>query len=356
MIPLKLVETIFHKYWALVLPLVLVPLIVMSFTTRPDNYLSSAVVWTSNPIAGEKLAVGSNNPYLSPAQNQAQAVNDLLSTKAFKAQVAIRAGIIPASADAATVRRGVARVDASAAASGVNLVTISAMSPSSAAAQAVVTAIIEEYLARATTTIESDSTVSLDYYSQQMTLAQDTLNKTSAQLAEYVRANPRATDPTNAASQEPAYRALVQQVNSQTALVNSLRESLQAIQLRAASAPQTQASMFAVQDPASRPEAPLPVSLKSRYGFSVAGAMLGLFIGLTYLYVSYRTDHTIRSAEDLGDIQVPLLGSVPQLQPGPLWARYTPLAWFIRWRRPDFARKTAAAITTPLPATTGLEV
>ena len=346
MIPLKLVETIFHKYWAIVLPVLIVPILVMGVTSKSDTYMSTSVVWTSNPVVGEKPALGSNNPYLSPAQNQAQAINDLLSTRAFRGQVAIDAGLIHANPDDATLRRGAARVDATAAATGVNLVTVSAFSPSPVIAKAVVQGVINQYLSRATAAIESDSTVSIDYYTHQLAVANQALETTSADLAAYLRSNPRATDPTNPASQEPAYRAMVEKVDSQSGLVASLQEALQAIQLRAASAPQTQASMFSVQDAATQPEAPLPVSITSKYGMPAAGAMLGLFIGLTYLYVSYRTDHTIRSAEDLRDVPIPLLGSVPQLQPAPLWARYTPAAWFIRWRRRDFARKTAASITS----------
>lgn len=353
MIPLKLVETIFHKYWALALPVLLIPLVVMNFMAKSDTYQSSAVVWTSNPVASEKPALGTNNSYLSAAQNQAQAVNDLLSTRAFRVQVAKAAGIIPEDADESTAKRGAAKVKASATTTGANLVTISAVSPSAEVAQAVVREIISQYLARATSAIASDSQVSLDYYTQQLALAQQNLDAANAALSEYLRSNPRAADPSHPASQEPAYRTLVERADSQSTLVGSLQNTIQTVQLRAASAPQTQASMFAVQDPATKPEKPLPVSMTSKYGMPAAGAMLGLFVGLAYLYVSYRTDHTIRSAEDLQDVPVALLGSVPQLQPAPMWARYTPVAWVIAWRKRDFARQTAASITTSQPAATG---
>jgi capsular polysaccharide biosynthesis protein len=348
-IPLKLVETIFHRYWALLLPVIIVPLVALALTTKSSQYQSSAVVWASNPVATEKPALGSNNPYLSHAQNQAQAVNDLLSTRSFRAQVAIDAGLIPSNADEETLRDGAARVKAWANPSGANLITISATAPSNEHAQAIVTAIIDQYLARATAAIESGSAVSIEYYNQQIAIAQQALDAASAELSAYLRSNPKAIDPTSIASQDVAYQVLREQVDSQSNLVASLQEAVQAIQLRAASAPQTQGSMFAVQDPASLPLAPVPVSLTSRYGLPAAGMMLGLFIGLAYVYVAYRTDHTIRSAEDLSGMSIPLLGSVPQLQVAPLWARYTPAAWFIRWRRKDFARKTATSISIGYP-------
>lgn len=349
MIPVKLVETIFHRYWALLLPVIVVPLIVLGLTSKPRQYQSTAVVWVSNPVASERPVLGANNPYLTPAQNQAQAINDLLSTRAYRVQVAMDAGIVHQGADDKALRRGAALVRSYAYASGVNLVTISAISTSDEVAQAIVTGVINQYRARATATLASDAEVSAQYYNQQLALAQQGLAQKTAELAEYLKANPKAADPSNVASQELAYRTLKDAADSQASLVASLQQALQSIALRSASAPETQASMFVVQDAPTRPEAPLPQSLTSRLGMPIAGMFLGLCIGSAYLYVVYRTDHTIRSAEDLSELNVPLLGSVPQLQPAPQWARYTPVAWYLRWRRRDFARKTAASISNGRP-------
>jgi capsular polysaccharide biosynthesis protein len=349
-IPLKLVETIFHRYWALVLPVVIVPLVALALTTKSSQYQSYAVVWASSPVASEKPALGAMNPYLTQAQNQAQAVNDLLSTLSFRTQVSVDAGVVPPTADDATLRRAANEVKAWAYPNGANLITITATAPSNQNAQAIVSAIIDQYLARATASIESGSAVSIEYYNQQVAIAQQAFDMASSELAAYLRSNPKAIDVTNIASQDVTYRTLREQVDSQSRLVSSLQEAIQAVQLRAASAPQTQESMFAVQDPASLPLAPTPVSMTSKYGPPAAGIILGLFIGFAYLYVAYRTDHTIRSAEDLSGISIPLLGSVPQLQAAPLWARYTPVSWVIRWRRKDFARKTATSISIGFPA------
>jgi hypothetical protein len=161
-IPLKLVETIFHKYWALVLPVIILPIVVLALTSKPNQFQSSAVVWVSNPVASERPVLGANSPYQTPAQNQAQAINDLLSTRTFRTRVAIDAGIVGASADEATLRTAARYVQSSASATGVNLVTISAMSTSNEIAQAVVSGVISQYLARATETLESDSRVSVE--------------------------------------------------------------------------------------------------------------------------------------------------------------------------------------------------
>ncbi len=348
MIPVKLVETIFRRYWAILIPVILVPMLAMALTAKQWEYQSTAVVWVSSPVGGDKPALGSSNSYLTPAQNQAQTLNDLLHTSSFRTLVGQQAGVIPATAGLAQSERSSGRLKVFAYATGVNLLTISATSSSGDDSQALVKAVIDQYLVRATDEIQRDSTVSADYYSQQLGVAQQGLTAKNAKLAEYLAAHPKAAEPTSADSRALDYQTLVSQVQSQAVLVTKLQDSLQAIQLREASAPQAQQSLFAVQDPPTKPGQPLPVSLTSRFGVPMAAAILGLMAGLGYIYVTYRTDHTIRSAEDLEGVGAALLGSVPQLDAAPLWARYTPVATIIGWRKRDFARKIAAAISVPL--------
>jgi capsular polysaccharide biosynthesis protein len=221
---------------------------------------------------------------------------------------------------------------------------VSAISNSPSDAHDIVAAVIDEYLARAVNEIQINAEVSEQYYSQQLAVAQQAVLDKNAELQEYLGSHPKAVDPTNPASREVAYLTLQGQLQSRAAIVTSLQASLQSVQLRAASAPQTQQAQFAVQDMPNEPTAPLPVSLTTRVGTPMAGMLLGLLIGAAYVYVAYRTDHTIRSGEDLGALKVPILGAVPQLQPAPGILRYTPIGWFIAWQRRDFARRTAASI------------
>src|SRR5699024_11647655 len=59
--------------------------------------------------------------------------------------------------------------------------------------------------------------------------------------------------------------------------------------------------------------APLSIAATRRFGFPIAGLILGVFISATYLYTLYRTDHTVLSSEDLVGLNLPLLGRVPEL-------------------------------------------
>ena len=54
-----------------------------------------------------------------------------------------------------------------------------------------------------------------------------------------------------------------------------------------------------------------------------------------------------QDSEDLAGLPVPLLGTVPELNPARSWTRHTPLAWIEEVRNRDFARKTARSILAP---------
>ena len=65
-----------------------------------------------------------------------------------------------------------------------------------------------------------------------------------------------------------------------------------------------------------------------------------LVLAVSYLYIAYRADHTIRAAEDLAGAGVPLLGYVPEISSrhGKPWYRQL-------WRgERGYARRLAASL------------
>lgn len=353
MISGKLVETIFRRFWVLVIPVLLVPIAVIGLTGRAASYESRATVWVTDPLGDAKASVGQTNSYLSPAQNQAQALNDLLATNAFRRTVALTAGVVSSTDSSEAISFAANRMKIGVTPSGVNLLTVTAQAGAAHEAQAIVSAVITGYQARGTVEIERAASASEEYYKQQLAIAQKALDQRREDLATYLRANPKAADPTNAASLDLNYRALVTQVEQQTKLVDGLAASLQGVQLRLASAPQSQQASFSVQDTASRPRGPLPVAATRRYGLPFAGVLFGILISSAYVYVKFRTDHTIRTSADLADVPIPLLGSIPELRPGGWFLRYTPIGWYLTWRQRDFARRTAASISGSSTASAG---
>lgn len=352
MIPAKLVETMFQKYWALLIPIILVPFLALSLTRSGETYRSTAVIWVSQPVAGESLTLGHSNPYLTPAQNQAQVINDLLATEAFRVDVLNSAGLVKPDTDPKTVQRAARSLVIYAGSRGTNLVTVVAETGSADVSQALVAAVLTEYEDRATSAFERSSVLTEGYYTQQLAIASQELAVRQSALSNYVAENPDVLDPRSSASLSLDYRTLVDRVDSQSRLVETLNDAIQAINLRSASAPEAQAAAFSVQDPASRPDAPLPSSVAKTYGLPLAAVVFGTLIGCAYVYFAYRTDHTIRGAAELEALDVPLLGSVPDLRAGPGILSHTPFGWALTLFRRDFARKTAASIIAKQPVAT----
>lgn len=343
MIPWKLVDAVFGKLWLLIIPIILVPLVTVTMTRSEPEYTSRANIWVSRPDDVDTGVLLRTAPYWeSPAQAQANVMGDLLSTDSFRAAVAADAGIQGPEAED---RVGSA---VSISASGNNLISVAAQTPDPADAPAIVTAIISEYQNRETQAASETASLQVDYFTTQLSLATEELEARQETLFAYEAENPAPESGVRA--NDVQHNVLVSSVESQQLIVDSILEALQEAQRDAAAAPQALAATFNVQDPASDAEM-LGVSMTQRFGYPVAALLFGVAISATYLYVVYRTDHAIRTSQDLTDLPVPLLGFVPQLrrrgEPGLL--NRAPLRWFNPRRNRDYARSVAASMSHTTP-------
>ncbi|MGH2634329.1 MAG: hypothetical protein ACRDG3_13040 [Tepidiformaceae bacterium] len=347
MIPRKLLEAIFRRLWLLVIPVVVTPLIVIALTHTTPQYQSVATIWVSQPSNIGPSALGqAANPYLSAADAQTQVLHDLLTTKAFRADVAKSAGL-PAGSAATTLVGQYVQVSSA----GSNLIGIVATGPDPQLLQAVVNGVISEYQARSADESQRQTSIAVQYYTNQIDLANKELDTRRATLSAYTAAHPSVTDPKTSDLQ---YTQLVGAVDAQSQVVDGLTTALQDAQLRAASAPQSLEASFSVQDPANLPHTPEPVSMTKRFGYPIAALLFGILIAAAYVYVTYRTDHAIRSSEDLLGLAVPLLGVIPDLPPLHTrgFGRFAPWVWIPTAGRREYARAVAASIST-VPAPEG---
>lgn len=337
-------EIAFRSKLALIAPIVLVPILVLAFTSSEPKYQSVATVWVTK-APEDQPSLGHADPWRTPAQNRAVALNDLLATRAFKLAVFQRAGVIPEEADP-DVRLD-PRIRLWAGSTGVNLLQIGAISGSGELSARLVQAVIDEYLDRATAESERGINATAEYLGRQLESARRELDERRSRLNEYVAQHPELTDPRNAAA-DIDYQALITAVDTQSGVVQNLENQLQATELQRAAGPDAQNAAFSVQDPPSQPRVPLPESKAKRYGMPLAGLVFGALISGAYLLVRYRSDHTILSSEDLAGMEVPTLGAVPELTPPGLLARVPLVSVLVRLRSPGYARSTARNIgSTP---------
>ena len=334
MIPRKLLEAAFSRVWLLVLPIVLTPLLAVAMTSSVPQFQSSAAVWVSQPANISPTSFSqAANPYQTPADIQVQAMKDLLATKSFRSAVAVQAGFQATDTD--LIARAVAVQS-----TGTNLISIVATRPDAASAKAIVSAVIAQYQQRATDESQRESTIAVKYYNTQIDLAQAELDARRTSLTTYVAANPKLPEPKTV---DPTYARLSSAVDSQSKVVDGLYSSVQDAQRKAATASDSLAATFSVQDAASTPTAAVPLSITKRIGYPFAALIFGILISGTYVYIRYRTDHAIRSREDLIDLPVPVLGAIPVL-PSPNRRMARPWTWLTGARR-DYARAVAASIS-----------
>ncbi len=348
MIPRKIIEAFFRRLWLIAVPVVLVPLAVFLLVRPETEYQSTATVWVDRSLGGAAL-IGEVSQWTTPAEHQSTAVNEMLSTDRFRKAVLTRAELVDGDASRTEVARVWRLVSVGAAERGSNLIAVTARSPDPDVSATLVDATIVEFGERFSTEVTRTATAEIEHYEEQLVLAEEELQEREGALREYIRANPEVASGDAVGATDLNYRTLVNQVEQQLSLVNELNESVQSAERQMASAPQAFSSGFIVQDPPEAPNNPVPTSIVERSGMPLAGLALGMAISMTYLYLSYRTDHTVRSAEDLGSLGLPVLGTVPELQPGRGLAARFPLGTLLRWRRRDFAWSAASAITEAPP-------
>ena len=345
MLQRKLIETLCRRAWILAIPVLVAPLAVLILAHHPDVYESSATVWVTRIEGLDSRSPASNNTVANAAKTQVQVLTDLLATAAFRDTIALHAGLATADSTAAELSGAGDAVGRTItlAATGPNLVSITVRSASADRAQAINAAFIAQYQARAEADGEREIAVVVDYFQKQITLAQNELAATRAELAAYLKARPGA----DKLGTDTDYQLLAARIDTQAKAVERLSQSLQDAQRTAAAAAPGRDAVFTVQDAPNLPTGPLPVAAAKKLGYPAAAAFLGLAIAAAYLYLSYRSDHAIRSREDISALDVPVLGYVPDLKM-PALHRFSPLRWVVPSRR-NYARKVAASIS-PIPS------
>jgi len=315
-IPRKFAEIAFRRWWVLLIPTVLAPAAILAFQPHKVEYASVATAWVSR-IEGVETAGTFGQPtdsQTTPASAQVQVLGDLLQTAAFRDEVALSAGLVIEGADQRAREQAgeliVKRVQVFEV--GPNLMGVRVVAPSAEGAQALGAAVITRFQARALAEGAREAQTVVGYFEKQLALGQDDLAKAQAEAAAYIKAHPTAADKTKV---DVDYQSLQGKVDSQTKVVDRLLENLQDARLNAASASNTASATFNVQDQPSLPLLPIAASRTEKYGYPLAGLVMGFSIAAAYLYAAYRLDHTIRSREDVAGLPVTFLGAVPELKP-----------------------------------------
>lgn len=344
----RVLEIFFRRQRHFLLLLVLLPLlslVVGIFIPRP--YEASASLWaakrydiTDATWASEWYKMlGIDNTI--PAQAQAGALTELLSSRAFALQVA-DATDLPQHVSGTQQQRDDALVanisrNVQVTAVGNNLVTITYMNSDPHIAQQVVTATVQAFATASQQLATQAGQELLTADQTTLTALQKSAAAAEAQLNAYVKQNrPSPSD--------PIYEALSQQVTSAKQDVADVQGQIGQLQIQLSTIGSQPDAFFTVQDAAA-----LVPAKTSRTQILLLALVVGLAIALAlsalYLALLSRADQAVYSADDVKSVlAVPVLAEIPAvvLLP-PVRAIFVPVASGSRHTTGGPARQPAAA-------------
>ncbi|MFN0095115.1 MAG: hypothetical protein ACKVVT_10130 [Dehalococcoidia bacterium] len=342
MIPRKLAETVFRNWWLAILPALIAPALVLATQRHAVVFESSATAWVAEGSPFPQESTRRYDPDATLASDQVQVIVDLLSTRAFREEAAELAGLTT-GADSSGARALAGEYlgrQVAVFAAGPNLVALEASADRPDEAQKMVAAVIAAYERRLKESADERATVSVAFFASQVRTSQDELVRVQSELQTY-----RNTLPAAAVAASPEFTRLQSRVDAQVRVVERLVEALTQAELNAASGAGAAATSFTVQDVASLPSAPLGQSMKDRATLPAAAVVLGALFGCALLYLRYRGDHSIRSAEDVAGLGVPILAHIPELNDAVGNHAAAGYLAGLRPSRRDLARRAAAAIS-----------
>ncbi|MCL4541343.1 MAG: hypothetical protein M1396_03240, partial [Chloroflexi bacterium] len=272
---------------------------------------------------------GNWNQYISPAQNEAAAVQEYLQTDVFDAKVL---GETPYRDQLLSpvlqlkvlndLRRYASILPVS-----EHLVTVGYSDPNPQVAVQVVNAIIKNFNAQMLTTLHDEGTVALTFYQQQLAQAEANLASDTAQLKAYFDAHPElGTLPQSQVKMlalvadarfQAQYPQAIKMISAQQDAmkrVQNLKTQVQQIQFQQSSSVTGQPQMFRIMDPAAPPLQPLGTLkwMAMRVGLS---AIAGVVLALLGLIIFTLLDPTVRSTSMIiQTFPTPAVAAAPRLR------------------------------------------
>ncbi|HEX2034419.1 MAG TPA: hypothetical protein VHS99_09560 [Chloroflexota bacterium] len=325
----RLLEAFFRYKWLVLLPPVLIPLIVgpIALLRVPSYYLAGAGIWVDRSVY-----LNTNdgfNAYLTPAQNQANRLVDLLRTRSLIISIASRTSLAPlvgSQAGEDAIERIFWR-GLKISPSGERLLAIHFQASSPELAFQMVNAVIESTKERMAADRLNQANTAISFYDAQLRSAQDELDRANEDLRRYLAANPRLTTPdpyaggsSSAATRlgvpasaiDPQLADFLRRVNIQQGDVNRLRSALEQARIESAAALEGQELGFQVVDPPRMPDRIIRERRRALI-YPIGGLLAGMGISAAILVLLVAADRAARSESDLAGV-ARVAGAVPRLR------------------------------------------
>ena len=328
----RILEVIFRHPLQLLLIILLLPIIgvATAYFVEPHLYQSTASLWALRhyEIIGDSSTLVPNPPP-TPAESQATALTELLQTRDFALSVA-NAANLPSTFDTDVQAVSQLRDDTMFAEisthvlvqpQSYNLFLITYANRNPQVAQAVVSAVIQNFGLRSVAFSLAQGQNLLENYQAQLAIAEQNADSTAEAEAAYVSAHPELYKEILLAGAEyaqlidPKYALLHTQTAQAQSTMQNIQNQIASTQLQISSLGSSADNLFKVIDTpivSSRPES-------RTKNFLIAGAM-GLGIALLacslYIIILFRGDRTLYTILELQQVTThPVIIQLPQLAP-----------------------------------------
>jgi uncharacterized protein involved in exopolysaccharide biosynthesis len=318
-----MLEVIFRHRFVLGAPIVfgfaLAPL--LFWASQSTQYSSYASVWVERPTDLSGGSFTEFDPYVSPAQNQAASMGELLLINSFAARIV--QGVFPerqaTEEDILQLRRTVFFR-----AAGSHVLYISARSSDPAVAQRTVKAVVDEYSKLYRTQIKDRAERAKAFYKEQLTTARASLEAASADLQAYLARNPQMasvdlTDPPSSALRDTEFARLLSAEQIAQGHHQELLDKYSESQLSSNSADGASAN-FMVMDEPLLPTQPISPSKRAIVMPLFLGVGLGVSLSGGIFFLLWRLDRTVRLPQDiaLAGLDIPVM-TLPSLRSKRSW-------------------------------------
>lgn len=317
----KFLEAFFRHKRLLLLPPLLIPLIVgsVSFLTTAPYYEGWTAVWLSQPTY--IAATDQDNRYLSPAQNQANRMAELLKTQNFLNEVVRHTPLAPLAGTPSGQERLQALVvsQISMQPSGNNLLAIRYRSATPQLTLQVLQALLDAYIEKTSSDLTSQGTVAISFYESQVQATEQQAKQSADALRRYQQASRMSTDPSisggltgvDTANADPQLKQLQAQADFDQKHLDDTRASLDKARFQVDAADQGQDLSFQVIDAPHIP-AGATRDTKKLIIAPIAALLVGLIGSTVLLVIILASDRSVRAETDLVP-PVRVLGIVPNL-------------------------------------------
>jgi len=313
----KYVELLFRFRIRFAALLILLPLAIGAATVFFfPTYKATADLWVDNPnYFGTSFIPIGWNQYLTPAQNQSDTLNQLLSTDAFASGLGDRLASSGGITDQVELRQTVGTVSTrlKVTATGSHLLTLAVTCDRAPVCTQVLVATIDLFREQQSKLQQAQADVGISFLSGQLKEARAALKSSEDALQRYLAEHPGVkTDPASAAT-NPELTGLMTDVSQKRATAADIQGNLDTVQrLSSTSARLLEIGPRVIDAPhISKGGLIGDGSSLKRAGL---GALVCFAIGLAYLFVMSWMDKTTRDLKELERrLKVPVVATIPVL-------------------------------------------